>query len=77
MKKKITEIEPAVLSINQLMSYTGLGRVTAAKFGEEAGALIRLSDKRKGYLKERIDRELVRRIFAESERRNNERGTTD
>ena len=54
-------ISPAVFNIEQLMLYTGLGRARAEEFGRAAGALVPLSEKRRGYLKSKIDEELRRR----------------
>ena len=55
-------IDPAVLNINQLQLYLGLSKNKAQEFGEDAGALVHLSEKRIGYLKSRIDNELERRL---------------
>lgn len=55
------EIKRAVFNIKELMEYTGLGRVASQKLGIEAGARIKLSKKRIGYLKSKIDDELERR----------------
>ena len=59
--KKHSIIEPAVFNLEELMQYTGLGKDRARRFGREAGALVPLSQKRKGYLKSKIDEELKRR----------------
>ena len=66
-QKNVTEnqakwtISQAVFNIKQLMQYTGLSRARAEEFGRAAGALIPLSEKRRGYLKSKIDEELKRR----------------
>lgn len=54
-------IEPAVFNLEGLMEYLQLGKDRADLFGRQAGARIHLSEKRIGYLKNKIDEELERR----------------
>lgn len=57
---KEQSITPRLLSVEKLMQYTGLGRVQADLFGQQAGAKIR-QGKRVLYDKKRIDQEIERR----------------